>query len=112
MMKVTSTQVSCGLIIRKQEEVFRSRKKRDKKSRRGRQVEGSDDDDAGLEAELSSIRRPLVSDLLPCLVVRLIIRLAVGLPTSVRTSVEVVGNWWRSRGLDGEDVTTDEPGEW
>jgi DnaJ family protein C protein 1 len=90
------------------EEVFRSRKKRDKKGRRGRQVDGTDDDDATLEAELSSIRRPQMSDLLPCLFIRLAIRLLIGLPASVKTSVELVSNWWRTRCSDDGGVMADD----
>jgi hypothetical protein len=66
--------------------LFRSKKKRDKKGRRGRQTEVDSDDE--LQEELNLIRRPLVTDLLPFALYRLILRVVKSLPTAVQLLVE------------------------
>jgi len=83
-----------------QQEVFRSKKKRDRKGRHGGDA-GLDDD--RLEAELSLIRRPQISDTLPCVVFRFAVRVAVAIPSSVRLVIEWYHDW-----RTAEDQTQDE----
>jgi len=73
-----------------QEEVFRSKKKRDKKGR------DTGLDDERLEAELSSIRRPQISDTLPCVFFRFAVRGIVGIPSSVRLVIEWYHDWQKT----------------
>jgi len=83
-----------------QQEVFRSKKKRDRKSRHGGDA-GLDDE--RLEAELSLIQRPQISDILPCVIFRFVVRAVVGIPSSVRLVIEWYHEWQMT-----EDETEDE----
>jgi len=73
-----------------QQEVFRAKKKRDRKGRHGTDT-GFDDE--RLEAELSLIQRPQLSDMLPCIILRFIVRVIVGIPSSVRHVIELYHEW-------------------
>jgi len=86
-----------------QQEVFRARKKRDRKSRHGGDT-GLDDE--RLEAELSSIRRPQLTDILPCVIVRFAMRVIAGVPSSVRLVLELYREWWQTP----DEEPPDEPG--
>jgi len=85
-----------------QQEVFRAKKKRDRKSRHGGDT-GLDDE--RLEAELSTIRRPQLSDTLPCLIFRFAVRVIAGIPSSVRLVLELYHEWQTA-----EEQPNDEPG--
>ena len=86
-----------------QQEVFRAKKKRDRKGRHGADT-GLDDE--RLEAELSLIQRPQLSDMLPCVIVRFAIRVVIGIPSSVRHVIELYHEWQTVE----EEETQDEPG--
>jgi len=73
-----------------QQEVFRSKKKRDRKSRHG--GDGGLDDER-LEAELSLIHRPQLGDMLPCVIVRFAVGVILGIPSSVRLVLEWYHDW-------------------
>jgi len=73
-----------------QQEVFRTKKKREKKGRHGGDA-GLDDE--RLEAELSLIQRPRLTDTLPCVIVRFAVKVVLGIPSSVRLVIE----WYHER---------------
>ena len=85
-----------------QQELFRAKKKRDKK---GRHAGDTGLDDERLEAELSLIQRPHLTDMLPCVVARLVVRVVVGIPSSVRLVIEWYHEW-----RTVEEESTDESG--
>ena len=86
-----------------QQEVFRARKKRDKKARHGGDV-GLDDE--RLEAELSLIQRPQLADTLPCVIFRFAVRVITGIPSSVQLVIE----WYYERQTTTEEESQDESG--
>ena len=69
--------------------MFRARKNREKKTRRGRQ-QAEDDAEGELEEELSHIKRPLLTDLLPFTVSRLTVRFVASLPRRALSTVESI----------------------
>ena len=93
------------LLLCLQQELFRSRKKRDRKGRHGGDA-GLDDD--RLEAELSLIQRPQISDALPCVVFWFVVRVVTGIPSSVRLVIEL----YHDRQMTQEPADDEEPGWW
>jgi len=91
------------LLLCLQQELFRSRKKRDRKGRHGGDA-GLDDD--RLEAELSLIQRPQISDALPCVVFWFVVRVVTGIPSSVRLVIEL----YHDRQMTQEPADDELPG--
>ena len=84
-----------------QQEVFRAKKKRDRKGRHGGDTALEDE---RLEAELSLIRRPQLSDILPCVLARVALRAIVGVPSSVHLVIEWYYNWRTVQEQDQDDT--------
>ena len=82
--------------------MYRSRKKRDKKGRRGRSTD-SDTVDEELQEELNLIQRPVFSDLLPFAFVRLLVRLVCSIPDVLRLAVATVKSRLASENYDETD---------
>jgi len=92
----------CVKTVFLQQEVFRAKKKRDRKSRHGVGDTGLDDE--RLEAELSTIPRPQFTDVLPIVLARFAVRVVTGIPSSVRLIVESYHEWKTA------EMPSDEPG--